>query len=200
MSKKILAIGAHFDDIEIGIGGTLLKHIENNDDVYLAITSSDEHRTGNCCLRREEQEKSLKLLNIHNDNLYMFSLSDNISIIVGVLDKIHPTTIYTMYEYDTHQDHRRASVIGQAVGRKVTTQVIFYNSGTSYDFTPNLFSLIDFKKKQEIISCFKTQISLNAININSIKKREAYWASLITDKNLYAEGLVIRKMLYKIGE
>jgi len=25
--KKVLALGAHYDDIEIGVGGTLLKHL-----------------------------------------------------------------------------------------------------------------------------------------------------------------------------
>ena len=39
---KILAIGAHFDDIELGCGGTLLKHKYNGDDIYnLVVTKSD---------------------------------------------------------------------------------------------------------------------------------------------------------------
>ena len=32
-SKVILAVGAHPDDIEIGCGGTLKKHIQKGDDV-----------------------------------------------------------------------------------------------------------------------------------------------------------------------
>ena len=39
---KILAIGAHFDDIELGAGGALLKHYKNNDEIfYLILTKSD---------------------------------------------------------------------------------------------------------------------------------------------------------------
>ena len=31
---NILAIGAHFDDVELGCGGALSKHVQNGDDVY----------------------------------------------------------------------------------------------------------------------------------------------------------------------
>ena len=35
MHKQILAISAHFDDIELGCGGTLAKHARAGDNVYL---------------------------------------------------------------------------------------------------------------------------------------------------------------------
>ena len=39
---KILAIGAHFDDVEIGCGGTLLKwKDEGHDIVIMTITDSE---------------------------------------------------------------------------------------------------------------------------------------------------------------
>jgi LmbE family N-acetylglucosaminyl deacetylase len=198
MHKKILAIGAHFDDIEIGVGGTLIKHIDNGDTVYLAITEWDEHRTGDPDIRMNEQRRALKVLNIPEKNLLVFKTEMYEYDIVGILDQINPTTIYTMYAHDTHQAHRKASSIGQAVGRKLTSQVVFYNSGTSVDFSPNVFSIIDFETKQDILKCFESQINLKAVNIDFIKRRESYWASLITDKQVYAEGFVIRKMIYNI--
>lgn len=198
MHKKILAIGAHFDDIEIGVGGTLIKHIDNGDSVYLAITDSNETRTGEPNFRLGEQKRALQVLNIPEKNLLLFKMEQNISEIVADLDMLKPTIIYTMYENDTHQAHRKASHIGQSVGRKLTTQVIFYNSGTSIDFSPNIFSIIDFETKQDILKCFDSQINLKAVNIDFIKRRESYWASLITDKQVYAEGFVIRKMIYNV--
>jgi LmbE family N-acetylglucosaminyl deacetylase len=198
MHKKILAIGAHFDDIEIGVGGTLIKHVDNGDIIYLAITESDESRTGDINIRLEEQKNALKILNIPERNLLLFKSDQKESDIVKELDLIKPTTIYTMYAHDTHQAHRRSSSIGQSVGRKLTTQVVFYNSGSSYDFSPNVFSIIDFETKQDILKCFESQINFKAVNIDFIKRRESYWASLITDKPVYTEGFVIRKMLYNI--
>jgi len=198
MSKTILAIGAHFDDIEIGIGGTLFKHIDFGDNVYLAITDADEDRTGDVANRLEEQYSCLNLLNIPKESLLLFAHNDLHENIVFELDKLKPDIIYTMYEHDTHYAHTKASNIGQAVGRKMYTQVIFYNSGSSIDFSPNIFSIIDFNKKQDLLNCFKSQIELGAVKLNFIERRESYWASLITDTYKYAEGFVIRKMLYYI--
>ena len=40
--KRVLAIGAHPDDIEFGVGGTLLKHREHGDfTVYLCMTNTE---------------------------------------------------------------------------------------------------------------------------------------------------------------
>ena len=37
---KVLFIGAHYDDIELGCGGTILRHIEKGDDVfYLGLSN-----------------------------------------------------------------------------------------------------------------------------------------------------------------
>jgi len=67
----ILAIGAHFDDVELGVGGTLLKHVEAGDEVFLAITSSDEYRTGDMDLRIEEQFNALGILGVKKTTLFV---------------------------------------------------------------------------------------------------------------------------------
>ena len=36
---NILAIGAHFDDIELGCGGALAKHVANGDNVYAYVAT-----------------------------------------------------------------------------------------------------------------------------------------------------------------
>ncbi len=198
MNKTILAIGAHYDDIEIGIGGTLRKHVENSDNIHIAVLDSNEHRTGDTDIRLIEQFEALSLLGIDSSALKLFNTDDSISEIVSILDKINADIIYTMFELDTHQAHRRSSYVGQSVGRRLSTQLIFYNSGSSYNFSPNLFSIINFEFKQKVLKCFKSQIKVRAVNINAIERREAYWASLITEKPVYAEGLVIRKMIYEV--
>ena len=196
--KKILALGAHYDDVEIGVGGTLLKHVNNGDKVFIAITDSDESRTGDLIIRYQEQLNSINMLGIPQQQLLLFKTNDDISDVIGILDKLKVDTIYTMFEHDTHQAHRRCSYIGQSVGRDLPIQVVFYNSGTSYNFSPNVFSIISFKFKQKLLSCFKSQIELEAINLDIIQRRESYWASLITEEAGHAEGLIIRKMLYRV--
>ena len=193
---KILAVGAHYDDIEIGCGGTLLKHVENGDEVYFAITSSDENRTGYPEWRYKEQIKSAKMMGLDTSNIKPFSyISDSVHDIIGKLDETEPDIVFTQHEFDTHQDHHRASTIGQAVGRKRNITTLFYDSGSAYEFNPNVYSIISWPMKLKILKCYKTQIDCGAVNIDILKKKDSYWASLITDiSNAFAEGFVVRKM------
>jgi len=197
--KLILAMGAHFDDVETGIGGTLMKHIEKGDSVIVAILSSDEHRTGIPKVRNKEQRNAIKFMGIPKENLILFKCVDEQSKIISHLDKLKVDIIYTPYENDTHQDHRRCSKVGQSVGRKRNITTIFYYCGSSINFSPNLFSLFDYDKKMELINCYKTQIECGALKLDRRQKMEAYWATLISEnENCYAEGLIIRKMIYEV--
>ena len=196
---KVLAIGAHYDDIEIGCGGSLIKHIDAGNEIFFGITSSDEYRTGDIMVRYKEQIASAEILGIEGFMIHRFSYHDEAHDIIGMLDEIQPDTIFTHHEFDTHQDHRRASIIGQAVGRSRTTTTLFYDSGSSYNFNPNVFSMIEYEKKCKLMECFKSQIEFGAVNIDIIKKKNEHWATLLTEKPLtYAEGFMSRKMIYEV--
>lgn len=198
-NKIVLAIGAHYDDVEVGICGTLLKHIIKGDKILIALTSTDEIRTGNPKDRLREQIKAINMMSLLSSNLFLFNTKTEYSDIVQDLDNLNPDIIYAQYENDSHQAHRRASKIAQSVGRKREITTIFYPSGSSIEFYPNLFSLIDIKKKIKIINCFESQIKCGALNLDKRKKMEAYWASIVSnDVNAYAEGLMIKKMIYEI--
>ena len=196
---NILIVGAHYDDFEIGCGGTIYKYLQKEDvNLYVAITSSDEFRTGDPSIRYVEQCNSFKVLG-KNIYLYQYSYKDEAHNIIGELDKTNPDIIFTHYEKDTHQDHRRASIIGQAVGRKRHITTVFFDSGSTYDFHPNLFSFIDIKKKTELLYCFKTQVEVGAISMDITERKNSYWASLVSHaRNTYAEGFVVRKMEWKV--
>jgi LmbE family N-acetylglucosaminyl deacetylase len=199
--KRILAIGSHFDDIEIGCSGTLYKHIHQGDEVYFAITHTDEYRTGSIDKRLHEQDKSLENMGVPQKAryLFLFSESDSDATIIEALDQINADIIFSPFENDTHQHHRRTSIIAQAVARKRHMTTLFYDSGSTYDFHPNIFSMIDIKKKVSILYSFMSQIKHGAINLDIVEKKNAYWASLISNEiNVYAEGFVVRKMKWII--
>ncbi len=194
-NRLILATGAHFDDVETGVGGTLLKHIDRGDKVKIIILSSDEFRTGDPKIRYEEQLSAIFEMGLKKEDLILFTSKDEDSDIISSLDKMNCDIIYTPYEKDTHQAHRRCSQISQSVGRKRNITTIFYYCGSSIEFTPNLFSIFDYDRKMKLIYCHKTQIDCGALKLDRRKKMEAYWATLISDdENCHAEGLIIRKM------
>ena len=197
--KLILATGAHFDDVETGIGGTLLKHRQNGDRIKVVIMSSDEFRTGDPEVRIEEQLNAMRVYGLTRQDLYLFEAGSDHAFVISELDREKADIIYTPYYNDTHQDHRRCSEISQSVGRKRNVTTIFYYCGSSIDFYPNLFSFFDYESKMEMINCFKTQINCGALKLDRRHKMEAYWASLVSDDiDAYAEGLIVRKMIYEI--
>jgi len=196
---KILVIAAHYDDAEIGCGGTIMKHISAGDEIRYAITSADEYRTGDPQERLDEQCDVLKRMGLNTTDMILFSYRDELSTIIGTLDSFKPDIVFTHFENDTHQEHARASTIGQAVGRKRGITTVFYDSGSSYNFTPNIFSMIDFDEKMYLLEVFKSQIAAEAISLDIIKRKNAYWSTLITNNpSGYAEGFVVRKMKWII--
>jgi len=198
MNKLIIAISSHFDDAEIGCSGTLIKHIENNDTVRIVILKCDEELTGDSKTRIQEQISAINKITKNRKQLEFISYKhdDDNEYIIGEIDKLKPDILFVPWEFDTHQDHRRASVIGQAVGRKREISTYFYSSGSTYDFYPNVFSPIDFEKKLEVLNCFKTQVECGAIKLDLIEKRESFWASMISTEIKHVEGFVARKVIY----
>jgi len=192
----ILAIGAHFDDVEFGMGGTLLRHAENKDKIYVIISNSDEFRTGDIDERKKEQLNSLKTMGLSGEDLLLFTAKDNEKDIISELDKLKPDVVYTHYIKDTHQDHIRGSIIGQSVGRKKSISTMFYDSGSSYEFHPVLFNIIDFEKKTVLLECFKSQLQRGSVSIEDRKLLDAYQAYLCFGAvNVYAEGFVTRRVV-----
>ena len=65
MKLDILAFGAHPDDIELGCGGTIIKHVENNFKVgIIDLTTGDLGTRGNAKIRLEEADSASKVMGL----------------------------------------------------------------------------------------------------------------------------------------
>ena len=60
---RILAIGAHPDDIEAGCGGTLLKYAQKGHRIFLMVMTAGD-KGGLSEVRKREQEQSAKQLGV----------------------------------------------------------------------------------------------------------------------------------------
>lgn len=114
-SIKILCLGAHCDDIEIGAGGTLLKLFDEYDvdEVSWVVFSSNEIRKREAILSAEKY-----LSNIANKQILVKDFRDGylpfhaieVKEFFEELKKEHsPDLIFTHYRNDRHQDHRLIS-------------------------------------------------------------------------------------------
>jgi LmbE family N-acetylglucosaminyl deacetylase len=114
---KVLFLGAHCDDIEIGCGGTILRLAEwyPNLDMRWMILSSNEER------RREAQKSAARFgMADPGKDLRIESFRDGYLPYEGaeVKQAIHdqcrdfpPDIVFTHYRNDRHQDHRVVSNI-----------------------------------------------------------------------------------------
>jgi LmbE family N-acetylglucosaminyl deacetylase len=112
---RILCLGAHCDDIEIGCGGAILQMLRSRKDVSLlwVVLSSEEGRAEEArnsaseFLRGASQTK-IEVKDFPN-SFFPYN-GEKIKVYFESLKKIfQPDLIFTHYRHDLHQDHRVVS-------------------------------------------------------------------------------------------
>ena len=152
--RNILAIGAHPDDVELGCGGTLIKHIKNGNNVtilHMTNTGVKNIITGQV-LRTSEQSKSeaKEAARIIGANVVQLFYEDqkvpfNIESIVAIekyLIDLNIDTIFTHWGGDSHQDHINTLKSTLAAGRNVDN--IFLYEQVPMPRVGNIFPNINF--------------------------------------------------------
>jgi len=112
---RVLALGAHPDDIEAGCGGTLLKYALNGHRVFQMVMTSGE-QGGRAAVRRREQQRASK--HLHIEKIFWGHYRDTgvpagqglIQKIERVVKAVDPHFIFVHYHDDTHQDHRHLAI------------------------------------------------------------------------------------------
>jgi LmbE family N-acetylglucosaminyl deacetylase len=112
---RILAIGCHADDIEIGCGGTILRLIEALPTVEVCWVVLSAHG-----VRAEEVERSAEaflegvarrevVVRDYRDGFLPYNGGEVKQFFEDLKPKISPDLIFTHYRDDRHQDHRLAA-------------------------------------------------------------------------------------------
>ena len=179
MKKKILCIGAHPDDLELGMGGTIAKHVDKDHEVHLVIcTQGIGGKSGDPKLRMDEAKKAADILgaDLHLIDYPVLRLnrpsSDFSKLISNLIESMGPDRVYTHSPHDYHQIHH---TVAQSV-TDVTDQIrelVYYEiiSSTSPDFKPNAYvditDYIDLKLNS--LSAHQTQGSKVFMIANAVK-------------------------------
>lgn len=173
---KIIAIGAHLDDIELACGGTLAKAINNGHDVrMLVLSESDYTNFKGEVLRTKDQaltegKKAAKVLGV-DDLVILDNSTKDIPYHSRIVEQIEaeitdfqPDLIFTHWAFDTHQAHQGTALSTISAARRHSS-ILMYEpispSGRSYvGYRPQLY--ID-------ISCSITQ------KLDSLKAHESQY-------------------------
>ena len=165
---KILAIGAHLDDIEIACGGTLAKAIHAGHQVKALIMSKSGYTNKEGAVQRSNEVavveglNALHTLGIQDIEVLDFPTKDIpfASEVVNAIDvrmaAFQPDVIFTHHPFDTHQAHEGVAKATIAAARRMNT-VFFYEpitpSGRSYvAFRPQMYVDITDTVQQKVDS------------------------------------------------
>jgi LmbE family N-acetylglucosaminyl deacetylase len=124
---KILVIAAHPDDEILGMGGTLCKHSENNDEIHVLFVSDgvtgrdydydpikrkkeiSDRKNMALIASKKYKASSIHFLDYPNLRLEKESILEITKDIEELVNKYSPEIIYTHHSNDTNIDHRITS-------------------------------------------------------------------------------------------
>ncbi len=176
MSKNILAIGAHSDDVEFGCYGTLIKHKHRGDNITIVIMSKGDvkHPVSKKILRSESESisESIQSAKLFGFKLIQFDYTDTkipftvdtISDLERIIVNSNIDTIYTHWGGDTHQDHINTLNSSIAAARMINNvlcyeQIPIPRVSINYPVANYYVDISDvMNKKIEACLCHKSQV------------------------------------------
>lgn len=153
---KILAIGAHLDDIELACGGTLAKALSRGHIVKMLVMSKSGYTGLDGSVKRtndiavEEGKRAAGKLGIKDISILDCNTkdipycSDTIEKIERVIVEFDPDVIFTHWVFDTHQAHEGVAKSTISAARRKNTIYMYEPiapSGRSYQpFRAQMYS------------------------------------------------------------
>ncbi len=205
--QKILCIGAHPDDLEIGMGGTIARNVKEGNKVLMAVSMVPYAKNK----RIDEVEKAAKVLGADSTILdlnldYKILTREIIEIFDELISKFRPNVIYTHWNHDSHQDHRIISEAVFSATRNNQSDLYMYEQILPGGIVPYNFRAQKFvdisqyiDKKTAALKAHRSQYKKNKYNwVSGIKSRANQWGYMIGVK--YAEAFEVVKIIKKEWE
>lgn len=164
---RLLCIGAHSDDIEIGCGGTLIQLFAERPlvEVFWLVLSAGPERA-----REAEKSAGIYLKGVARKEIVVENFRDSYFPYIGgtIKEYLHslsrrfsPDVVFAPYRYDLHQDHR---LVSDLTWNTFRDQMILEYEILKYDGdlgSPNLFVSLERstceEKIRRLMDCFETQ-------------------------------------------
>jgi LmbE family N-acetylglucosaminyl deacetylase len=186
--KRVLAVGAHPDDVEIGCGGALAKHHADYDVLHI-LTLSRGAAGGDVNIRAVEAHSAAALVGARLEmanlrDTYITEGAETISIIEAAIRALQATHVYTHSLEDTHQDHRAVHTATLVAARGVPNVYCYQTPSSTVEFKPHRFVDIThhIEKKIDLIGAYKSQVDrMESIQPDVIVATARYWGRFAGD-------------------
>lgn len=202
---RVLAFGAHPDDIEVGMGGTIGRYSKNKYDAIMVIVAIPNKRE----VRWKEAENAAKklgaeLLILDIDPDRMIFSRELVRRFDEVIREQSPDIVYTHWNHDSHQDHIAVANAVIAATRKNNSSLYMYEQTIPGGIVPYGFrtqSFVDISEvidtKIDSIMAHESQVGMNGEWwLYGVKGRAMYRGYQINVK--YAEAFEVVKEIKKI--
>ncbi|HEY5253984.1 MAG TPA: PIG-L family deacetylase [Acidobacteriaceae bacterium] len=184
---RVLAIGAHPDDLELQCAGTMAKYALRGDHVIMAVAMSGDCGSATlpkaeiAAIRGKEARASAAVIGAeflamgnYSDG-FLFSTEQTRLDFLNVIRQSRPDVILTHSPNDYHPDHRMVAQIVSDVRIMITVpnikteappydklpEIYFFDTMAGVDFVPQNYVDISttFEVKKKMLACHKSQSS-----------------------------------------
>ncbi len=200
---RLLCMGAHSDDIEIGCGGTILSLLENNKDVevhWIVFSANDERsreaQASAAAFLAQARQPKVTLKN-YRDGFFPFlgaAIKDEFEALKLAFQ---PDVIFTHFRDDRHQDHR---LISDLTWNTFRDHLILEYEIPKYDGDfgqPNVFvplpDAICQRKIAILLECFASQRSKSWFDEKTFRAVLRLRGMEANSSSRYAEAFYCRK-------
>ena len=212
--QRILCLGAHCDDIEIGCGGTLIKLLGGGDrekekekekemDVTWVVFASNETRAA-----ETRHAANLFLDGAARKNVVLHGFRDGFlpqhwaevkEAFERLKREIAPDLIFTHYRNDLHQDHR---IVSELTWNTFRDHLILEYEIPKFDGdlgAPNAFTHLDettvARKSSAILECYRSQAGHAWFSEDTFRSLMRIRGVESNSPGRFAEGFYCRKMI-----
>ena len=171
--QKVLVLGPHTDDGEIGCGGSISKWVGQGKEVYYVAFSSARKSVSQGMpedILEKEVREATQVLGIPPGNLILFKYpvrefpncrQQILEDMVRLGNELKPELVLLPSTSDTHQDHQAISQEGFRAFKKIS--IVGYEMPyNNLSFSTNLFVVLEeehVSKKVQALKCYKSQAS-----------------------------------------
>jgi LmbE family N-acetylglucosaminyl deacetylase len=203
--RRLLFLGAHSDDLEIGCGGTVLRLLAElkRPEIYWVVFGAQATRAQEAIESAQvllgESTKKTIVAKGFRDGYFPYIGAEIKDTFEELKRVFKPDVIFTHYRHDLHQDHR---LICELTWNTFRNHLILEYEVVKYDGdlgTPNLYVQLDRatcrRKVAHIRKCFKSQDGRAWFTADTFYALLRIRGVESQSPSRYAEGFYCRKMV-----
>jgi len=204
--KRILFLGAHPDDIELGCGAFLHQVAQKAD--VLCVTLSDNQKNPDLQTVKDEHYRSMEVLGVSKEKIVLGPFTTRVfpharqeilEYFLKLRKDFNPDLIFTHSKQDVHQDHNTMTDEALRAFRGITV-LGFDVVRSSYGFFPSFLVEVseeDVNKKIEALAKYQTYQERYYFNSELTRSIMVRHGAL--SETPFAEGFDILRIVGKFG-